>query len=129
MISFGILVKSVDHPIDGLSWVRRDLEQGYIKIHLVLQHGTHLFPVSPTCCVDPLSNNYLGYKRWAFIPKTCPKDMVKVPKSLGGKQTDEAVTWFDKVYPRMQLSDWPEKWKPVELLQGPGDIVFVPGGT
>jgi len=54
--------------------------------------------------------------------------MVKVPKSLGGKQTDEAVTWFDKVYPRMQLSDWPEKWKPVELLQGPGDIVFVPGG-
>ena len=74
-------------------------------------------------------NNYLGYKRWAFIPKTCPKDMVKVPKSLGGKQTDEAVTWFDKVYPRMQLSDWPEKWKPVELLQGPGDVVFVPGGT
>ena len=79
--------------------------------------------------MDPLSNNYLGYKRWAFIPKTCPKDMVKVPKSLGGKQTDEAVTWFDKVYPRMQLSDWPEKWKPVELLQGPGDVVFVPGGT
>jgi len=69
-----------------------------------------------------------GYKRWAFIPKTCPKDMVKVPKSLGGKQTDEAVTWFDKVYPRMQLSDWPAKWKPVELLQGPGDVVFVPGG-
>ena len=58
MISFGILVKSVDHPIDGLSWVRRDLEQGYIKIRLELPHGTHLFPVSPTWCVDPWSNNY-----------------------------------------------------------------------
>ena len=54
--------------------------------------------------------------------------MVKIPKHLGGKQTDEAVTWFDKMYPRMMKSDWPEKWRPVELLQGPGDIVFVPGG-
>ena len=81
------------------------------------------------CRTKEVVNHHLGYKRWAFIPKTCPKDMVKVPKSLGGKQTDEAITWFDKVYPRMQLSDWPEKWKPVELLQGPGDVVFVPGGT
>jgi len=69
-----------------------------------------------------------GYKRWAFIPKTCPKDMVKIPKQLGGKQTDEAVTWFDKMYPRTQMADWPEKWRPIELLQGPGEIVFVPGG-
>ena len=46
MISFDILAKSVDHHIDGSSWVHQDLEQEYIKIHLVLQHGTHLFPVS-----------------------------------------------------------------------------------
>jgi len=38
-----------------------------------------------------------GYKRWAFIPRTAPKEYVKVPKFLGGKQTDEAVTWFEKV--------------------------------
>ena len=54
--------------------------------------------------------------------------MVKIPKQLGGKQTDEAITWFDKMYPRTQMADWPEKWRPVELLQGPGEIVFVPGG-
>ena len=46
MIFFGIQAKSVDHPTDGSSWVHRDLELEYIKIHLVLQHGTHLFPVS-----------------------------------------------------------------------------------
>ena len=38
-----------------------------------------------------------GYKRWAFIPKSAPKDYVKVPKFIGGKQNDEAVTWFEKV--------------------------------
>ena len=26
--------------------------------------------------------------------------MVKIPKHLGGKHTDEAITWFDKMYPR-----------------------------
>jgi len=87
MIFFGIQAKSVGHLIDGSSWVHRDLELEYIKIHLVLQHGTHLFPVSDwvrsTLVRGSLSPNieyYLGYKRWAFIPKTCPKDIGKSTK-------------------------------------------------
>lgn len=66
-----------------------------------------------------------GYKRWAFLPKTCPKDLLKCPKAVGGRQCDEAVTWFSKIYPKLkQQTEYPV----VECIQAPGEIVFVPGG-
>lgn len=66
-----------------------------------------------------------GYKRWAFVEKKCPKDLVKCPKSLGGRQCDESITWFEKVYPRLKAQN---EYKMSECIQAPGEVVFVPGG-
>jgi hypothetical protein len=39
----------------------------------------------------------------------------------------EGVTWFSKVYPLTQQPDWPGP-KPIDVIQQPGETMFVPGG-
>ncbi|KAJ3230992.1 hypothetical protein HDU81_004111, partial [Chytriomyces hyalinus] len=87
--------------------------------------------------VDPLGTSawntlVFGHKRWALFPPTVPKHLV----TMRGMPDHEAATWFVMVYPRLHDSSTidasgktlAERLGIINIIQRPGETVFVPGG-
>ncbi|KAI8082870.1 uncharacterized protein BX664DRAFT_339297 [Halteromyces radiatus] len=73
-----------------------------------------------------------GHKRWALFPPNTPKNIVDPPMK---PYDHEGVSWFSQVFPKFHMRDDPtdvrtlgQRLGMVEVLQRPGEIIFVPGG-
>uniref|UniRef100_A0A915C3Q5 JmjC domain-containing protein n=1 Tax=Parascaris univalens TaxID=6257 RepID=A0A915C3Q5_PARUN len=86
--------------------------------------GVHVDPLG-TSAWNALIN---GYKKWCFLHPETPKSLLKPRKEECGKHPDEATTWFLSVYRRVKAPDWPKSFPPIEAIQRPGELVFVPSG-
>ncbi|KAI9222512.1 hypothetical protein BC828DRAFT_345964 [Blastocladiella britannica] len=100
--------------------------------------GIHLDPLGTSAWNTLL----VGHKRWCLFPPNSPQNLVNPPRRAvyydardlryGIRRVShvvrdrEAATWFNEVYPN--LAPWRDMLEMVEIVQKPGETVFVPGG-
>jgi histone arginine demethylase JMJD6 len=80
--------------------------------------------------VDPLWTNawvtvLQGQKQWLLFPPETPYDSIGMIK--GTPQIPSSI-WFRDFYDVVTSPSWPKQYRPVEVLQNPGETVFVPAG-
>ena len=78
--------------------------------------------------IDPLGTSawnalVTGYKRWFILPTTIDPKIVKVTSQDEKDQRDEAITWFKLARERC-IKQLPEGVEPIEVIQGPGEIMY-----
>ncbi|TMW69603.1 hypothetical protein Poli38472_001759 [Pythium oligandrum] len=89
---------------------------------------------SGTCVhLDPLGTSawntlLVGRKRWVLFPPHVSKEIVKGKSHIKKGEDDEAVNYFMDILPRIKKAHSPEELQCIELMQYPGDTIFVPGG-
>jgi histone arginine demethylase JMJD6 len=85
---------------------------------------------------DPLGTSawntlLVGHKRWCLFPPSAPRKIID-PKIKGVDH--EAVSWFTHVFPTLinvnkdQEKSYAEKFGMVQVLQKPGETMYIPGG-
>lgn len=83
--------------------------------------GLHIDPLWTNAWVTVLQ----GRKRWILFPPSTPKGSIGMDEDL---PQIPSVVWFDMYYDKVTSHDWPEEWRPVEVVQEVGETVFVPNG-
>uniref|UniRef100_A0A7S4ILZ4 JmjC domain-containing protein n=1 Tax=Odontella aurita TaxID=265563 RepID=A0A7S4ILZ4_9STRA len=83
--------------------------------------GMHIDPLWTNAWVTVLQ----GLKRWLLFPPCTPAEKIGM---IEGQAQIPSVVWFRDYYDTVTSADWPEEWRPVEVLQRPGETVFVPNG-
>lgn len=84
--------------------------------------GMHIDPLYTNAWVTLLQ----GQKRWMLFPPCTPGDKIGMVKGL--PQIPSSI-WFRDYYNKVTCTNsWKKEWKPVEVLQNPGETVFVPAG-
>jgi len=83
--------------------------------------GLHIDPLWTNAWVTVLQ----GQKRWMLFPPCTPHEKVGM---LPNQPQIPSSVWFRDYYDLVTSNRWPQEWKPVEVLQNPGETVFVPNG-
>ena len=80
--------------------------------------------------IDPIGTSawnglVCGRKRWAMYPPghIPPGVLVHGGDIYGGVQSPPSASWYCEVYPKLLPHQ-----RPLEIMQRPGDIIFVPAG-
>lgn len=101
---------------------------------------TRTFNLGPSLAGDRIQTNPLhcnlwsalvhGSRRWCLFPHHVPQDLLCNDHRAARKdrRLETAVAWFERIYPKTQSSRWPRYFKPLEIVQAAGEVVFVPAG-
>ena len=83
--------------------------------------GLHVDPLWTNAWVTVLE----GLKRWLLFPPCTPQQAIGM---IDSQPQISSSIWFRDNYDKVMSPDWPKEWRPVEVLQHPGETVFVPNG-
>ena len=83
--------------------------------------GMHVDPLWTHAWVTVLQ----GRKRWLLFPPNTPYESIGM---IDGKPQISSSIWFRDFYDKVTSPSWPKEYQPVEVLQHPGETVYVPAG-